>query len=363
MLVRQRDRPRPSAESLLNQAWCQSGLHYFRGGVELAAAIHDAAVLLLDRFQLPAPQRGIMRIKTADLPAFEAAARRVGDTHAIDEVTAAERLGPYFRAGGHYFDVPDGPFPEAELIQLARDDAAGQGVAAIEVDAAVHLESDGHGTVAVIADGTRLEATEIVIVAGCGTPALLEQLDIAHGLEVVRTPLLVVKQDGALRVPLLVDRIAGFAVTQPEPGRLVFGARGELPTSDPTDPAERDATAAERDDLHARFCTASGLALPDVECRAHAGLEIQRKPPIDSEGATLHESSDDRARRKVSRIIGTDPRFSNLRWALPGRATLALSVAHTLASSLELTDRQAAAPVFGSRWRDDIEMFYRASYD
>ena len=304
-----------------------------------------------------------MRIKTTDLHAFEAAARRVGDTHPLDEAMAAARLGPYFRAGEHYFDVPDGPFPEAELIQLARDDAAGQGVAAIEVDAAVHLESDAHGNVAVIAAGTRLEATEIVVAAGCGTPSLLDQLGIAHDLEVVRTPLLVVKQDGSLPAPLLVDRVAGFAITQPEPGRLVFGTRGELPTTDPTDPAEREATPDERHELYVQFCAASTLALPDHECRAHAGLEIQRKPPRGTDGAARHESIDDKTRRKVSPIIGTDRRFSNLRWALPGRATLALSVARTLVADLELTERETASPALGSRWEDDIEMFYRASYD
>jgi hypothetical protein len=186
---------------------------------------------------------------------------------------------------------------------------------------------------------------------------------VAHDLEVVRTPLLVVKQDGALPVSLLVDRVAGFAITQPEPGRLVFGTRGELPTRDPTDPAEREATPNERDELYVKFCAASTLALPDDECRAHAGLEIQRKQPVGADGAVLHESIDERTRRKVSPIIGADPRFSNLRWALPGRATLALSVARTLVADLELTERETASPALGSRWEADIEMFYRASYD
>lgn len=307
-----------------------------------------------------------MRIKPDDLPAFQAAVRRVGDTYPLDEAIAASRLGPYFRKGGTYFDVPDGPFPEAELIQLARDDAAGQGTAVIEVETAVRLESDGQGIVSVVANGVKLEADEVIIAAGCGTPSLLDQLGIAHDLEVVRTPLLVVKHSGRLPVSLLVDRVAGFSVTQPEPERLVFGVRGQLPTKDPTDPAEREAKPEEREELRERFCVASGFRLPDNECRAHAGLEIQLKRPMRPDGATGDnpvEPIAEKVRREVLPILGSDTRFRNLRWALPGRATLALSVARKVVAALTLSPRARASIGVGSPWQDDIEMFYRPSYD
>jgi hypothetical protein len=336
-------------------------LHYFQGGVALANAIHDAAALLLRRFQLPAPDRGIMRIKTSDLPAFEAAMVCVGDTYRLDHDVAAARLGRYYVRGEHYFDVPDGPFAEAEVIQLARDDAAGQGVAMREVNEPVRLDANARGEVVVIADGETIEAAQVVVAAGCGTPRLLKDLGIAHDLAVVRTPLLVVKHDASLKVPLFVDRVAKYAVTQPEPGRLVFGTRGDLPTQDPASPTEREVTSPEGEALLDSFREATGLQLGPDEYRMHAGLEIERRSQVLPHGQK--ESREDAVQRRVHPIIGLDPRYPNLWWALPGRATLAMSVAIQLADRLTIGDDAKSAPPLGALWYDNIEMFYRASYD
>src|SRR4051812_41566285 len=74
LFVGPRDRPAPTAESLRNQAWLQSGLHYFQGGAAAAQSFADAGKLLRDRFGLDEPERGVMLIPHEKVETFEGVA-------------------------------------------------------------------------------------------------------------------------------------------------------------------------------------------------------------------------------------------------------------------------------------------------
>lgn len=358
LVIRRRDRPRPVAESLLNQAWRQSGIHYFKGGVDVALAIRDAATILLQQFSLESPERGVARVPEADLEAFERVAVRIGGITVLQPSVASARLGGFFRKGpGQYYEIPDSPFPEAELIQMARDEAGGQGVKFIETDSGVALDADKDGRVSVVMDSVRLEAHHIIVAAGCATDELLRPLGVNAGLEIVRTPLLIVKHAAGLPVSLLSDRIQGFSVTQPVTNRLVFGARGKFRLIDGTDP--RKATDEETRHLAELASEASGVRLNPSEYRSYAGLEIQAKASAD-----VAESADAKFRREVLPLSGADERFPNLRWCLPGRATLALSAARNIVGSLSMGRHDGSSSIeVGTPWDDDVSMYFHHSYD
>src|SRR5215216_1888649 len=81
LLLRLPDRPEPNAESLRNQAWRQTGLHYFKLGPAAARAFWDAGERLVDAFDLRDQLRpGVMRVPHQHDRMFREVARELAIT-------------------------------------------------------------------------------------------------------------------------------------------------------------------------------------------------------------------------------------------------------------------------------------------
>ncbi len=364
-LYRVRDRPLPTAESLYNQAWFQSGLHYFKLGVSVARAFHDAKYLFQRRFRIPSG-RGVMRIGPRHRDLFLAVAEELGiqaEVRAIGGRPAERMMGRFYRPPGAdtYFTVPDAPFPEAQIIQIAREQARRKGALLRELDAPIRLEEHA-GTISALIGEQRVTASRIVLACGCGTPRLLMSLGVDPRLKLVRTPLLVLKEQltarSGLRTPLLVDRTASynaepiaFAITKPLAGRMVFGVRQSTPVA-LDDPEPRKQTKAEEQKLLEAFEAVTGLQASRGR-RFAGGLEISSADATDTD--------------EVLPVIRRVPDFTNLWWALPGRATMAMSLVETMLDEFENDGlvNLAATPhePQGSSWEDLVEMFCSDSYD
>ena len=357
LLYRRQDKPTPHAESQRNQAWHQSGLHYsFGPDMSAARLMRRAGKVLLDEFQFAAPPRGFMRLAAQDASVIEERARMLGV--AVRQHTAPSLMGALrgcYRGtdGATYWEVPDGPFPEADAIALARNRARNAGANLREIQSEAHLQADADSPcgVAAIIDGMRIGAAGILIAAGAGTPNLLADLELPDMFEVVQTPLLLVTRDDVMRAPLLVDRVQGYAITQPIPGRLTYG----IPLHRKLIPGEQNARYVgppEQQKLMDSFQAHTGVSLTAGEFRFDAGFEIWAR------GAKGIE--------KFMPIIESHPRFPGVTWALPGRATMALAAAAQALERFEPTvvaDTARSAELPGHAWDGPVAMYYEGLYD
>ena len=335
--------------------WLQSGLHYYKHGIAVAKAFFDAGHVLRDQFPLPANSPGVMRIPTDHQAQFREVASGLGVAPvALSASQAARCLGPFFRPtddGSIYFRVPDTTFPEAEYVDLAREEARRGGALLRQTTDAAVLVPGKHGA-DIQLSGINLDADYVLLAAGCSTGLLLNQLQIPHGLSVTRTPLLVVHNNSPLEASLLVDRALNYSVTQPKPTRLVFGTRFEDNGCDPSNESNRNTRPAEKDILYAKFTSATGQRPPPSAYGFHVGYEIA--PPADS-----HPPPQD-----LTPFIGQAPEFPNLLWTLPGRATMAWSHAQTIVDRLDGQPVQPRSPVeVGETWIHPVRMYFDESYD
>jgi hypothetical protein len=327
-------------------------------GPDMSAAqlMRRAGKVLLDEFQFNAPRRGFMRLAAQKASIIEARARTLGvevRLHVGAHLESA--LGGCYRGRGDtsYWEVPDGPFPEADAIALARNRARSAGAILREIKSAARLEPDADSPcgVAAVIDGERIGAAGILIAAGAGTPGLLADLDLHDVFEAVRTPLLFVIRDDVLRAPLLVDRVERYAITQPVLGRLTYGIPLHAKI-EPGDPDARRVDRFEKEKLLDSFQSHSKIVLAAGEFRFDAGFEIWAR------GAG--------GLQKLMPIIDSHPGFPGVVWALPGRATMALAVA---AQALERFSPSAAPDVGspallpGHDWNGPVSMYYEPAYD
>lgn len=359
LLYRRGDQPAPTAETQRNQGWHQSGLNYsFGPEIATARMMRRAGKVLLDQLGLNAPRRGVMRLDGKESALIAERARDLGvEVAQISEATAARKLRGLYRsgAGSDYWEVPDGPFPEAHAMIIARNRARNAGAVMKEIETAVRLEEDPDslcGVAAVIGD-FRIGASGILVAAGAGTPALLRDLGILNVFKVVRTPLLLVTHPGVMSASLLVDRVQKYAMTQPLGGRLTFGIPfKENREIDPSDPAARRVFLEEQRALLDGFQTYTGLSLAREDYRFDAGFEIWRRSAKGLE--------------KIMPIIEPHPRFERVVYALPGRATTALAVADEALEFLDpLEGLEVSIPhdLPGRDWDGNVSMYYEAAYD
>lgn len=361
ILLRRRDQPAPDAEGLRNQAWLQSGLHFAHYGIEHARFMRDAGTLLKSRTGIDDPPHGIMCIRQDHVSAF---CRNAADLEVpirqLDSEELRSRLGRFTISPGSVpFDVPDGPFAEANILRLCREIATSRGAILQEVDNPITLEAPLKGSqVTVIANDQKITAASVLVSAGVGTISILKSIDIDPGFNVVRTPLMIVKQElfdyQLLSTPLLVDAAAGFSVTIPfsnPADRLVFAVKQRLSVS-PSAPDIRTVSNAEQSLLLDTFKAVTGVKLDHHHVRFSGGCEIFK--------------SGTKGIDEVMPIVGADDRYPNLRWALPGRATFAAQTAEiALQPILQFRSKLPLSqfiPV-GRDWSGDIFMHHHHSYD
>lgn len=363
LVLREPDVPLPRSEALRAPSWWHSGLHYARrvdADLDFAAQLGVMTRLAEQRFRLDVQRvpPGVMRIPQRGLARFSLAVQQLGMRSRVRKLEAAEAqrlLGPAYVPGsdGLYFEVPDRPFAEADVLAVLRMHARALGVHLREVESGAGLEVDPHAPCRcrVLAGGRALTPDALVLAAGSDTPGLLEQLGIErsyHQLVVERTTSLVVTKS-LFSASLIADYGAGWTATQLERGRYVFTMSGLRKTeAERLSPELSDAPARalrERFELvtrssiagHHRFITGLEVRKDGVADPAHARLLVERAPRA----------------------------FPGVVWTLPGRATLALAAAQLAVALLPRPTRShtALTPPPGRAWQAPIAMAHSRFYD
>ncbi len=364
VLLREPDEPLPRSEALTSLAWWHSGLHYARrvdADLDFAAQLGTMARLTQQRLQLDLQQvpPGVMRVPQRGLALFFLAVQQLGIRSLVRKLPVAEArhlLGPAHRPGpeASYFEVPDRPFAEADLLVVLRQHARAHGVHLREVADGAHLVPDGAAPCRckVVAGGLELEPDAMILAAGCGTPALLEQLGVeraTHQLVLDRITMLVVTRP-VFAASLIADYGAGWAATQLERGRYVFTTASSRDEDVPL----REARYVAREHvarLREYFEEVTGCSIAGNH-RAITSLELRR----------LGAPEPAHARAVIERA----PRgYPGVLWMLPGRAPMALLAAQHAVADLPRPTRAHAAlsALPGQPWQGPVAMAHSRYYE
>lgn len=366
-LLRRADDVAPQAETLRNQAWLQSGVLFTdatRYPANLAGRMRDFGRRLLRWANLPGPtETGLIRFAdgAAGIESYFEASRqlRLGPASRapIRGAELAALAGDFHEPETVAFRIPDAPFDEGHVLRAARERALAAGAQLRVVDVPVELRVR-HGRVQGVCGGAEfLLAKETVLAAGVGNLRLLDQLGVAHGLVVHRTPLLVIPHAGHLGTPLLVDpgRMSVTrqpAVWAPPFGALVFGIKQKVVLG----VDELEPRGVDEAEIHALY---AGLPARIAEHRGGhrvtCGYELMRadgQPRVPKEDVI------------VQRVPGLD----GLIVAQPGRATLTLDAAQRVIGLLGThapAEGEAPAPAElpGTHWEHPICMHYEQYYE
>lgn len=216
--VRRSDAQAPEAETLRNQAWLQSGLvPHRRIGVDDALTMWvEGRRMLRDlAFDPDAGDPGVLRAPDDVVDDIEKAIDEMvlrNFVKPLSPSTAQQRAGVFFRQGGTFYEIPDRPFPEAEIVQDARDRALATRLARfIEVQGPASMRRLGQ-TIEVTANGETLVGDAFVLAAGYGSLQLLDSLPFSHGLKATSTPLVVIKNASAAELWALCRSREGLLV-------------------------------------------------------------------------------------------------------------------------------------------------------
>ncbi len=364
IVLREPDTPLPRCEALRAPSWWHSGLHYARrvdADLDFAAQLGVMTRLAEQRYRLDLQRvpPGVMRIPQRGLARFSLAVQQLGIRSRVRKLEAAEAqrlLGPAYLSSsdGLYFEVPDRPFAEADVLAVLRMHARALGVHLREIESGVSLEVDlgAPCRCRVIAGERELTPDALVLAAGADTPRLLEQLGIErsyHQLVVERTTSLVVTKS-LFSASLVADYGAGWTATQLEQGRYVFTMSGLRKLE-----AERqsldDFSDAPARALRERFELVTRTSITGHH-RFVPGLEVRKEGVADPAHARL--------------LVERAPRtFPGVLWTLPGRATLALAAAQLALAQLPRPTRSHAslAPPPGRMWQAPIAMAHSRYYD
>ena len=364
IVLREPDDPAPRSEALRAHHWWHSGLHYARradADLDFAARLGVVSNLMQKRLQFDLQQvpPGVMRIPQRGLALFSLAIQQLGIRSQVRKLSGEEArhlVGPAYQPGleASYFEVPDRPVAEADVLAVLRTHARAHGIHLRDVPGGVRLSLhlDAPCRCLVEADGQELEPDALLLAAGCGLPGLLEQLGIergAHQLVVDRTLSLVVTRP-VFAASLVADYGGGWAATQLERERYVFtvgGSRQEdVPRARWAELPE-DATRA----LRQRF---EQVTRCDIEGqhRVVSSLEIRKRGvPAPAHARPLVE----RAPRSFPGVV----------WMLPGRAAMALATAQLAVAELPRPARahRALANLPGHAWQAPIAMAHSRYYD
>lgn len=354
----------PHADTLRNQSWLQSGLRYV-GDADMhdrllfAKRMRAARQLLHDELGFALPGGfGVFRMRDeADAADLERKAALLGvAVHRLRPEDAFALVGSlFYEPDSPYYATPEVPFDEAAILDELRA-RAGHGVHELVDPVALVPDAAAPGFVITVG-GAALRPGSAVLAAGAGNVPLLAQLGVAAALCIDRTPLVVIRDAGSIpRTRVYVDRVRKLSVvTHPRSavvrlGTMVIGVDGF--TAEDVEfaaPGERRLVPEVEDALWRRL--PRRLAIFRDRSRITAGFEVRH--------ATSSSTS-------VPWISDPFPGFPGLVAAIPGRATLSMSVAHDVAARLALEPRAGpppAARTLGAPWRAPIYMHHEPYYD
>lgn len=364
LVLRASDTPLPRSEALRAPSWWHSGLHYARrvdADLDFAAQLGAMTRLAEQRYRIDLQRvpPGIMRLPKSGLARFWLAVQQLGIRSRVRKLDADEAqrlLGPVYVPGGDgvYFEVPDRPFGEADVLAVLRMHARALGVHLRELESGASLEVDPGAPCRcrVLAGERVLTPDALVLAAGAETPQLLEQLGIErsyHQLVVERTTSMVVTKT-LFAASMIADYGAGWTATQLERGRYVFTMSGlrKLEAEHGSLDEFSDAPARalrERFELvtrtsitgHHRFVPGFEVRKEGIPDPAHARILVERAPRA----------------------------FPGVVWTLSGRGTLALAAAQLAVAQLPRPSRSHAAltPPPGRLWQAPIAMAHSRFYD
>lgn len=227
-------------DSLRNHAWLQSGLLYSDkknrpAGLRMWAwgrRMHE--ILGLSIPDIP----GVFRLHgetSADAFREWATDLKILNTiHLLDEGRARMMLGAFYQEGFIHYQVPDTLFKEADIMNKAKYLARENGVHFRKSRVDFIPEPNCPIGFLIKTDDGVVEAKFVILCAGRGILALLNQLGVEHPLTVFQSCLLRVRCGDVMQIPLLVDisegmPTSGLSVVQhtslalPPDGCLVIG--------------------------------------------------------------------------------------------------------------------------------------------
>jgi hypothetical protein len=267
---------------------------------------------------------------------------------------ARNLAGNFARTGGVFYEIPDRPFPEAAIVQEARDQALATGLASfIELNNPAAISRVGQ-SIEIDAAGVKYRGNAFVLAAGIGSLALLDSIGQIHGITATSTPLVVVKSASPLKCGVYVDLETNlaFSVTRQPPtaktrdGALVLaGATPKvlpIPWNGP-----REVPQARVNEVWSRVPRA---ALQ--ECTRFTNLHRMGIEPYRD------------ATPKEDPIVGAIAGCQNALFAFPGRATLASFVAEDVVNRLGIVGgRSATSLPLSNGWAGDVSMHFEDKYD
>lgn len=388
----------PCCETLRNQGWLQSGARYYRIGItsgndQLVAdsyRMHKSGEIT--RLQVagvvgPASM-GILRMREDDDWPEHVLGGFVSDKVSVPAFSmhplpleavrarCAERLCP---SDGRYMSTAEIPFEEDQLMEDLRRKirAPGRPARLRVLSTPAHLfrlDQEPARVLCRVTDGGQdwiIDPQRLVIAAGAGTPALLEDLDCPLGLTVKKTPLLVGPIDDQMGSTVLEERVRRLTLASHVAAGKVIAVAGvgveDMKLVDKE--LSRQQLAAEQVyGAPSRCICESVAAVVDTRVtgvftgpyRVTAGYE----PFVNGQADWL----------PLLRAISPG---SNAVVALPGRATLAAAVADECHESEFEGGGWQVAPqplrpptplgpwpqLPGTDWTDAIHMHYHTPYD
>lgn len=346
-----------------NQAWFQSGLLYGIKDVELGRLIRYHGPRLLKEFGFRREvQGGVFRVGTdteRDRLTQAAEALAIDTLELLDPRDARQLLGPYHQEDLGAYLVPDGPFPEAELMAAIRDAAeqAGAEFRGFSEGVALKPMPNTPREFYVHTPVGNFKAGVTMLCAGGFTNALLAPLRVSvPGLALYRSPLMRIPDEPRLRLPLLVDLTGGGLTVLRHtvhrskliPG-LVIGSRMRTLVDSSQPIPNPAATEVEKDSLLALLPQVPPAEEQFANCCYKAEMLSGSGEP------TVHAWAEE---------IGE---YHGLFAGGAGKATLGLYAAELLHKKAGLTRGPSVGvpgdPAGGTQWQDSHRMWFEERQD
>ena len=368
LCVRLSDTERPNCESIRNQGIFQSGIRYAGQDFALAEAMNSSGnELHLTALIGNDAHRGLTQMLPEQEEEFLSTITGTFFETMIQKISAdeARKLSPPFCEDGlaHYL-MPERHLAIPAIMESYRALARRHGVHFRTVSGA-HLEhSHSPGRACVRIDDTLVYAETLVITAGVGNLAFLDQLKPGNPWQVQRTPLLVLEGEPELKAQVFYDRKNKVSVSayQPNPPRLsrgcmVFGTSVKPNLIDHRKlPLTRSITQQEGEEVRARISPwISRLNQHGARFRYTGGFE-----PIRSD-------EPEHFRHRIETFAASSEQH-NVFVAFCGRATLAEFAADDLLAATRALPRQKFKDYdknfssLGIPWFEPVRMHFEDSF-
>jgi glycine/D-amino acid oxidase-like deaminating enzyme len=371
LVARLRDDERAEADTLRAHGVLHSGLLYAQTNRALARQIRYQGERLLARAGMSLPtERGIYVLGSEEhAEQFQRSAIDLKIGSQIRRLADAElrkRVRPFYSAGFPAFEVPDAPFPSGELLDDLRDAAREAGAIFVELDDEVSVRADStheNGFFCHVS-GKAFSASNVILAAGARLPQLLDSLGIKHPLAVFRTPVLRVDGGAELDTPLFADfrpvieatgTTAPLFVTRYRPdavppnGCLVFaGSRKLLSNAEAT---QRVVGADQQSFLDGRV----PVEYRRAPRRWWAGHKVEPRGSLADHWL----------------LMPAEHHYKGLFAAVPGKATMALSVADDVFQLVEAApqrdvttrDFRSVDAIVHQAWNTPVRMMHDNYYN